>query len=306
MTNIPTDLLRTLVAVVDHRSFTKAAMSLGVTQPAVSAQIKRLQYLLGEDVFDRSVQGVSLTSHGEVVVSYARRLLSINDQIVHLGGASAKPDLVVRIGTSSDFVAMVLPDILKRFRAGGPAVRFNVTGADSDSMMRQLRSGELDLFMGLTTSEPRDARDSWTAPLVWVRGPQFSIEPGERVPLISTGEPSVHHRVAVSTLRAAGLEWEEVMTAPVVTSLSAAVAAGLGVMPITRRRAIEAGMIIGDDLPLPPMPDVYCGVFVREGGPREVYEALADDISATVRRLIQVPAKTKAALNLLAGKDTAA
>ncbi|MBS0534242.1 MAG: LysR family transcriptional regulator [Proteobacteria bacterium] len=294
MTNIPTDLLRTLVAVVDHRSFTKAAMSLGVTQPAVSAQIKRLQFLLGEDIFDRSVQGVSLTAHGEVVVSYARRLLSINDQIVRLGGGSARPDLVVRIGTSSDFVAMVLPDILKRFRAASPAVRFNVSAADSDSMMRQLRNGELDLFIGLTPTEPKDARDSWAAPLVWVRGPQANIvQQGERVPLISNGEPSVHHRVAVSTLRAAGLEWEEVFTAPVVTSLTSAVTAGLGVMPITRRRAIEAGLIIADDLPLPPLPEVYAGVFVREGGPRDIYETLADDISATVRRLIKAPAAPK-------------
>ena len=65
MTNIPTELLRTLVAVVDLRSFTKAAQSLGVTQPAVSAQIKRLQGLLGSDLLDKSAPGVSLTSAGE-------------------------------------------------------------------------------------------------------------------------------------------------------------------------------------------------------------------------------------------------
>jgi DNA-binding transcriptional LysR family regulator len=47
MTNIPTELLRTFVAVVDMRSFTRAAQSLGITQPAVSAQVKRLQQLLG-------------------------------------------------------------------------------------------------------------------------------------------------------------------------------------------------------------------------------------------------------------------
>ena len=86
MTNIPTELLRTLVAVVDLRSFTKAAQSLGVTQPAVSAQIKRLQGLLGADLLDKSAPGVSLTSSGELVVNYARRLLSINDQILDIAG----------------------------------------------------------------------------------------------------------------------------------------------------------------------------------------------------------------------------
>ena len=91
MLNVPTDLLRTLVTVVDLRSFTKAAAKLGVTQPAVSAQIKRLQFLLGGDLFDRSIQGVSLTPQGELVVSYARRLLSINDQIVHIGDSDPRP-----------------------------------------------------------------------------------------------------------------------------------------------------------------------------------------------------------------------
>ena len=79
MPNIPTDLLRTLVAVVDLHSFTKAANSLGVTQPAVSAQIKRLQQLIGADLFDRSGQSMMLTSHGERVVARARRLLSLNE-----------------------------------------------------------------------------------------------------------------------------------------------------------------------------------------------------------------------------------
>jgi DNA-binding transcriptional LysR family regulator len=55
----------------------------------VSAHIKRLQILLGGDLFDRSTQGISLTEYGELVVSYARRMLSINDQIVHFGGAGS-------------------------------------------------------------------------------------------------------------------------------------------------------------------------------------------------------------------------
>src|SRR3954468_3237631 len=89
MLNVPTDLLRTLVTVVDLRSFTKAAQLLGVTQPAVSAQIKRLQHLLGYDLLDKRTPGVSLTPRGEIVVTHSRRLLIINDEI--LQSTSGKP-----------------------------------------------------------------------------------------------------------------------------------------------------------------------------------------------------------------------
>ncbi|HWK94175.1 MAG TPA: LysR family transcriptional regulator [Pseudolabrys sp.] len=303
MTNIPTDLLRTFVAVVDNRSFTKAANSLGVTQPAVSAQIKRLQSMLGDEIFDRTVQGVSLTPHGEVVVSYARRLLSINDQIVHLGG-SLRPELFIRIGTSSDYVVTVLPAILAKFRARYPAARFNISSGFSEPLMRQLRDGEIDLFVGLSNGEPRDAHEVWAAPLVWVRGAEMRLDAGETVPLVSNGEPSVYHRAAVSALRGAGLEWEEVLTAPIMAGLSGAVAAGLGVMPITRRRAIDGGMIIGDDLPLPPLNHAYGAIFVREGGPREVHEQLADDIATTMSK--RGPATPLGVAGILNGKNTAA
>lgn len=303
MTNIPTDLLRTFVAVVDNRSFTKAANSLGVTQPAVSAQIKRLQSLLGEEIFDRTVQGVSLTPHGEVVVTYARRLLSINDQIVHLGGGS-RPDLIIRIGTSSDYTVALLPGILSRFRARFPAVRFNVSAGFSEPLMRQLRDGELDLFIGLSNGEPRDAHEVWAAPLVWVRGADLRLELGDTVPLVSYGEPSVYHRAAVGALRAAGIAWDEVFTGPIMASLSGAVTAGLGVMPITRRRAIDSGMIIADDLPLPALSHAYGGIYVREGGPREIYEQLADDIAATMSR--RMPATPLGVAGPFEGKNTAA
>jgi DNA-binding transcriptional LysR family regulator len=126
MTNIPTDLLRALVAVIDRRSFTKAATALGVAQPAVSAQIKRLKVLLACDVLDRSSHDIKLTPQGELVVSHARRLLSLNDQIIHIGGAGPRPELVIRVGMPSDLIASRLPNALARFRERWPDVRFIV------------------------------------------------------------------------------------------------------------------------------------------------------------------------------------
>src|SRR5712671_7944885 len=102
MTNIPTDLRGTLIAVVDLRSFTRLAQLVAVTQPAVSAQIKRLQAMLEVDLFDKSAPGVTLTAKGEQMVGYARRMLALNDQMLgaatHVGAAAN-----MRIGLAVDY-----------------------------------------------------------------------------------------------------------------------------------------------------------------------------------------------------------
>jgi DNA-binding transcriptional LysR family regulator len=292
MTNIPTDLLRTLVAVVDLRSFTKAAALLGVTQPAVSSQIKRLQFLLGGELFDRKVQGISLTPHGELVVGYARRLLSINDQILHLAGDNPRSELMVRIGTPSDFVATILPGTLARMRQLWPDVRFIVRANFYDPLLRELHSGDLDLFVGLSLTRPNDARHCWAQETVWVRGVTTQLDLDRPIPLVSYGEQCAYRQVAVKALKSARLDWEDVFTGPSATSLDGAVAAGLGVMAITRRRATELGMMIWDDAPLPKLRNLYTGIYVREGGARAAYEQLADEIATVLR----MPSAKKPAL----------
>ncbi len=282
MTNIPTDLLRTLVAVVDLRSFTKASVLLGLTQPAVSAQIKRLQYLLCGELFDRSVQGISLTPQGEIVVSYARRLLSINDQIVHLGASGARPETVIRVGTSSDYVTSLLPATLARFRERWSDVRFIVRTTSYDTLLRDLRSGGLDVVIGLSLNPPPDAHQVMAKEIVWVRGVSTELDLELPVPLVSYGEACAYHRVATTALQTSGLNWEAVFTGPSLASLCAAVAAGLGVMPIARSVAAAGGLNVWEDAPLPKLPNLYSGVYVREGGEQTAYQQLADDIGDAI------------------------
>jgi DNA-binding transcriptional LysR family regulator len=279
MTNIPTDLLRALVAVVDRHSFTKAACSLGVTQPAVSAQIKRLQVLLGCELFDRTTSDFKLTPQGELVMSYARRLLSLNDQIMHIGGAGPRPDLIIRVGTPSDFIASRLPAALARFRDRWPDVRFVVRSGYFSTMVHELHNGSLDLFVGHTANRPHDAHHSWTMEMVWVRGLTTEIDTSRPVPLATYGEPCIFHQIAVQALKKAGLDWEAVFTGSSMASLSNAVLAGLGVMPFARHRVAELGMLMWEDGPLPDLPDLHSAIYIREGGARSAYEQLSDEIA---------------------------
>src|ERR1700748_1798292 len=85
--NIPIEILRTVVAVGETGSFSKAGTRLGLSQPAISAQVKRLQILVGGPVFAKTAGGMTFTDRGQRVLGYARRLIEINDQILSLGGS---------------------------------------------------------------------------------------------------------------------------------------------------------------------------------------------------------------------------
>jgi DNA-binding transcriptional LysR family regulator len=278
MINIPTELLRTLVAVVDLRSFTKAAHSLGVTQPAVSAQIKRLQLLLDCELFDKSAPGVSLTPSGELLINYARRMLSINDQIVEM----AVPRLgtqALKVGVPGDFAALFLPPILARFRTRNPDIRFTVSSQHFDLMSRDLRQGELDLMIGMSESGiVLDARHQWMEPMVWVREPGFNLDPEDPVPFVTFGEICAFHRSGVASLNKVQRPFEVVFIGSSEASILAAVKGGLGVSVMPRSRARATGIEIWENPPLPPVGDLFCGIYLGETGDRLALEELADAI----------------------------
>jgi len=283
MTNIPTDLLRTLVAVVDLRSFTKAAQSLGVTQPAVSAQIKRLQGLLGADLLDKSAPGVSLTTAGDLVVNYARRLLSINDQILDIAGPRPAAR-TLRIGATGDFTAAAIATGLTCPRVNRPDLRFEVYSANIDILLRDLREGVADLAIWVSGTGPTlDTRYYWTEPLVWVNAASTLIDPGRPVPLVSYGEECLFTRHAMTALSQAGRDSELAFVGSSLLGLAAAVEAGFGVMALPRGRAQIPGIAIWDDAPLPKLPDIFCGIYVRPGADLEEREQIADALAAALR-----------------------
>jgi DNA-binding transcriptional LysR family regulator len=262
------------------RSFTKAAQSLGVTQPAVSAQIKRLQFLLGTELLDKSAPGVALTSAGEIVVNYARRMLSINDQILDLAGPRFTAQ-TLRIGMTGDFAAPTIGPVLAQFRTEMPDVRFVFRSGTVDRLLRDLREGEVDVLVALSSGGPvPDARRSWTEPLVWVGTAQTRLDSKRPVPLVTYGEECLFHRTAIAALNQSGREFEMVLVSSTIAALCSALFAGLGVTVFPRSLFGKIpGLTVCDDKSLPGLSDGFCGVYVREGGGREIREQFADALA---------------------------
>ena len=282
MPNVPTDLLRTFVSVVELRSFTRAAKAQGMTQPAVSAQIRRLQVLLGVELLDKSAPGVSLTPIGEQIINSARRMLSVNDHIVQIASPNSAAQLV-RIGVPGDCMGVELARLLSASRARWPNLRFAVRGGGQRRLLQDLKQDEIDLVLALVIYEPEgEARHYWKEDLVWVRGESMRLDPEAPVPLVSYKDVCVCHRIAASTLDRVGRSAELVFRATNAEALRSAVAAGLGVMVVPRSR-VPAELEILDDGTLPLPPAVYCGVFVRDGAEAAMLDQLADQFAQTLR-----------------------
>ena len=282
MTNIPIELLRTFVAVVDLRGFTKAAQALGCTQPAVSAQIKRLQALLGSELLDKSAPGVIPTERGRAIADCARRLLAINDQIVDLA-AIRSPTAPLRIGIPGDYGGKLLSVALADFRRRFPHQGFRVLCDVSDRLLRGLQQGDIDLAVTCAQpAPPMQAYDRWTEPLVWVRGPSIGHDPSGPVPLVAQNEDCTLTKAAIAALDRAGREWETVFTGTSSLSIAAAVAAGLGVSAMIER-LVPAELTAWRDAPLPPLPDIACGVYLRESHDRDLLAELAQALAKAIR-----------------------
>jgi DNA-binding transcriptional LysR family regulator len=214
MKNIPTDLLRTFVSVVELRSFTRAAKAQGMTQPAVSAQIRRLQFLLGSELFDKSAPGVSLTPVGQSVIESARRLLSVNDHIVQIVSPNSASQLV-RIGVRKDCMGEELAGILAVARARWPHLRLTAYGAGQRRMLQRLKDDQLDLVVALVPDEPAGAaRHYWTEELAWSRGKTTVLDLNARSLLTATDASVTGPRWQRFTKQASRANWFSVPIPP--------------------------------------------------------------------------------------------
>lgn len=148
--------LQMLVAVAEERTLQKAADRVYRTQPAVSIAIAKLEEEVGAALFDRS-QGrdFRLTPTGDVLLTYARRLLSVRDEA--LSAVEEIRNLKsghLRIGANQSVGEYLLPELIEGFRKRYPAVKLRVSIGYSDAILSALKHHQLDI--ALVASQPKD------------------------------------------------------------------------------------------------------------------------------------------------------
>jgi len=169
--------LRTIVAVAQHRSLTKAGEELFLTQSAISQQIRRLEKELGIEVFRRTSRSVELTAEGRVILGYAQRVLSevdgMHSELEEITGLLAGQ---LRIGGVYPTGPYDLFGMLAEFRAAHPGVAVHMTEDTQDGVLAALRADELDC--AFTALDPDALGDEFAATLRWEEEIVVALPPG--------------------------------------------------------------------------------------------------------------------------------
>ncbi|KQX34428.1 LysR substrate-binding domain-containing protein [Variovorax sp. Root434] len=306
------DVLRTFSTGIALGSYARAADRLGRSTSAVSAQLKKLESQAGTVLFRKAGRGLELTDAGETLLTYAHRMLELNEEA---GAAMRGTDLQgwVRLGLQEDFGETLLPAVLGRFARAHPKVRIEACVARSGELRERLELGQLDLALAwdagdqpLSPYAERVAR----LPLLWI-GPKTpdrveapwwtereSRGAGTRqarskeplpLPLIMLDAPCPLREIVITALDRAGVPWRRAFGSASLAALWAAASAGLGLTVRTpfglpsHVRAIDRAT-----LSLPALPQISLVLYRAQAHSEAPASRLATLLLEAVRQRVQL------------------
>lgn len=164
-------------AVYLNQSFSKAAEALYISQPALSAAIKKVEVEMGTPLFDRRTNPISLTEAGQYYINSVERVMAIEKEMEEkFKEFSEQNKRVINIGAASFFCTYVLPNLIQDFEDKHPHYTVNLLEANADDLMKYLKSGVVDLIIDVETKGEHYHYES----MIWAEDDILLVVPKER------------------------------------------------------------------------------------------------------------------------------
>ena len=283
------DILKTFIAIAETGNFTTAAESVHRTPSAVSMQIKKLEETLGCTLFRRDARSVVLTHQGEVLLSYARRLIALSNEAV---SRFMMPEMngVVRLGAPDDVGELILPEVLKRFAESFPSIAVNVSIESSNALRRAVSERRLDLAI-FNSSNPEATVPGeilMKEQLVWVGKNCGTAHLKTPLPESIWEEGCIWRGKALEELSKSGREFRVAYFCAHHMGQQAAIRADLAVAPLARFLVRDDMVALSEKDGLPDLGYYHIGMVVGEDVEAPAL-AVADYIRAAFARIERRP-----------------
>ncbi|WP_108483324.1 LysR family transcriptional regulator [Oceaniglobus ichthyenteri] len=271
--NLDMTALRSFVAVAETGGVTKASGFLNLTQSAVSMQLKRLEENMGISLIDRSARSVALTSAGEQLLSYARRMLDLNDEVIaRMTGTSYEGEIIV--GLPHDIVHPAIPPVLQRFAVDFPRVRVQLKSSHTRRLKQMFARGECDFILTTEDGVETGGETLVELPLVWFGAPGGSAWRARPLRLAFCSN-CIFRAGAQRALDEAGIDWEMSVESDSDPAIEATVSADLGVTAMIEGTAPQFMEQIPHNSGLPDLKRQKINLYAGELAQGEVAEGMA-------------------------------
>ncbi len=274
--NLDLASLRSFVTVADVGGVTRAAGFLNLTQSAVSMQIKRLEESLGQVLFLRAAKKLALSPEGEQLVSYGRRMLALNDEVLARFSAGSC-DGEIRLGVPHDIVYPAIPGILKRLAQAYPRVRVNLMSSFTILLKEAHAKGEFDVILTTEMAPDPAAEVLGARQLVWV-GAQDGTAWQRRPLRLGFKDTCIFRPRTQAALDEAGIPWEMATGGESEQAVEATVAADLAVSVRMQGGIPEGCVAIPGDNMLPRLGEMKIGLYRSARRKDEVIEMLMAEL----------------------------
>ena len=289
--NLDLDTLRTLALAHDRGGLAQAAEHLGRTPSAISQQMKRLQDDLGVPIFRKRGRGLALTEAGEVALSYARRILALNDELMDtMHGAKLAGH--IRVGCPQDF-ASILPAVLSHFSSLYPRMQIELLIEGNAALLDAIDTSRIDLAIIIGREDPLNAQTVGRLDLVWIASATFTPPRKQPLPLAVLGPQCAFRRCALERLEATKIPYRIAANSPSLDGLWAALLGGLGVTARTALNLPEGLTSAGTLYDLPPLGHLPVTLHraVRSNG--IAADRMASLLTDALARVLQRKPKTR-------------
>ena len=281
--NLDIALVRSFLAVAGSGSMTQAATRLGLTQGAVSQQIRRLEETLQGALFERRRRGLTLTPRGQALLGPAGRLLALNDEIWReMTGPAVCGE--VRLGMPHDLVARYLPLALDGFVLANPTIQVSLVSGASPELRDAVGEGRIDVALVEAPLGDRRGECLCVERLVWAGGRGGSAYARRPLPLSMITEACAFRAPTLEALGTAGIGWRSVFENGTTDATITTVRADLAVTVSLASVLPEDLEILGPDSGLPDLPDFAIDLHVADGGSNPAARELARHLRGAVLR----------------------
>ncbi len=280
--NLDLTALRAFVTVAECGGVTKAASMLHLTQSAVSMQLKRLEESFGEALYNREGRTLVLTSQGEQLLGYGRRMLALNDEVWGLM-TDQEFEGEIRFGVPHDIVYPHIPNVLQQMAAEHPRVKVHLQSSYTAKLKDQFERGELDLILTTEAEIGTGGQELTRAPLLWVGAPGGRA--WRQRPLRLAFEYACLFRAPVQrALDEAGIRWEMGVESESSRTIEASISADLAVHACLAGSAPSYMEEIRHGGELPDLPELKIASYRTDGPASGMADVLAEMIGASYQR----------------------